>query len=110
MINKVKKEIKELIKKLEINCSIKEFQDKVDWNIISKFQKLSEDFIKEFKEIVNWNNISWKQKLSEDFIYDFQDKLDMDFLIENNKITKNRLLELKKINSIHSRFEILDIR
>jgi len=34
----------------------------------------------------------------------------MDFLIENNKITKNRLLELKKINSIHSRFEILDIR
>ena len=40
---------------------IKEFEDKVDWVCISKYQHLSEDFIREFKDKkdkVDWNNIS----------------------------------------------------
>jgi hypothetical protein len=37
---------------------IREFQDKVDWEFISRYQKLSEDFIREFKVKVEWNFIS----------------------------------------------------
>jgi len=50
MTSKVKKEIEKLIKKLDLNCSVKEFKDKVDWNSLSLHQKLSEDFIREFKD------------------------------------------------------------
>jgi hypothetical protein len=31
---------------------IREFQDKVDWNFISKYQTLSENFKEEFKHIL----------------------------------------------------------
>ena len=53
---------------------IREFQDKVDWLYISKFQTLSEDFIREFKDKVWWRNIFVEQKLSEDFILEFKDE------------------------------------
>jgi len=106
----VKKEVKIIIKRKSLNCSVEKFQDKINWNWICRFQKISEDFIREFQYKVNWNSISYFQKLSEDFICEFQEKLDIEWLIENNKIAKERLLELREINSIHSRFEILDIR
>ena len=35
-----------------------EFQDKVDWYYISRYQKLSEKFIREFQDKVKWNYIS----------------------------------------------------
>ena len=43
----------------------------IDWNNISKHQKLSENFIREFQDKVNWYNISNYQKLSEKFIKEF---------------------------------------
>ena len=89
---------------------IKEFQDRMNWRDISRFQKFSENFIKEFKDKLDWYWIAHCQDLSEDFIYDFRGRLDIDYLIEHNKIAKERLSELREINSIHSRFEILDIR
>ena len=48
MKTNVKKEILELIDKLKLDCSLKEFQEKVNWDYISRYQKLSEDFIREF--------------------------------------------------------------
>ena len=56
---------------------IREFQKKVDWDYISKYQKLSEDFIRELQNKVDWDYISEYQKLSEDFIREFQNKVDM---------------------------------
>ncbi len=159
MTNKVKKEVEKLIKKYDINCSveefkdkvnwnsisihqilsesfIKEFKDKVNWNYISKNQKLSENFMREFKDEVSWINISYCQKLSLDFIREFEDKVDWYYIseyqklseyfiyelsfilkseifkkyfIKTDKITKERLLELKKENTIYSRFEILQL-
>ena len=53
MKNSVKKEVEKLIKKLDLNCSIEEFKDKVDWFNISCSQKLSLDFIREFKDKVD---------------------------------------------------------
>ena len=37
----------------------------IDWYSISKYQKLSEEFIVKFQNKVNWYSISRKQKLSE---------------------------------------------
>ena len=51
---------------------IREFQDKVDWNFISKYQKLSENFIREFQDKVDWYYIAMNQKLSKKFIREFQ--------------------------------------
>lgn len=54
---------------------IREFHNKVNWNMISKYQKLSEDFIKEFENKVDWDNISMFQKLSEYLIREFHNKV-----------------------------------
>ena len=62
MVKEVKKEVEELIKKLELNCSVEEFKDKVDWKYISWKQGLSEPFIREFKEHVEWETISYYQR------------------------------------------------
>ena len=75
MKNSVKKEVEELIEKLDLNCSIEEFKDKVDWYYIS-WKQLSEKFIREFKDKVSWNLISASQKLSLDFIKKFQVEID----------------------------------
>jgi hypothetical protein len=70
------KEIKGIIEYYNLNCSVKEFKDKVDWIDISVYQSLSEDFIREFQDKVNWNCIPAFQHLSEDFIREFQNKVD----------------------------------
>lgn len=87
-----------------------EFKDKIDWKYISEYQKLSEKFIKEFKDKVNWRNISEKQRLSGNFIYEFRDRLNIDTLIKKGIITKKRLKEIEKKETVQNRFEILDIR
>ena len=37
---------------------IREFNDKVDWSAICRYQKLSEGFIREFKDKVHWGVVS----------------------------------------------------
>ena len=56
------------------------------WSEISKYQKLSEDFIREFKDRVNWNCISEYQELSYEFI------------LEHISLIKVELLDLTKFN------------
>ena len=51
---------------------IREFKDKVDWDYISTYQYLSENFIEEFKDYVNWNDIIIYQILSEKSIIKFR--------------------------------------
>ena len=59
---------------------IREFQDKVNWWLISEYQKLSEDFIREFKDNVSWVDISIAQVLSEDFIREFKDRVNWRYI------------------------------
>ena len=66
------KEIESIIKKENLNCSIHEFQDKVDWYWISYKQKLSEEFIEKFQDKIDWRGISYSQKLSDGFIEKFK--------------------------------------
>ena len=51
-------------------------KDKVKWGYISEYQKLSESFIEKHKDKVNWYNISKHQTLSEEFIEKYCDKVD----------------------------------
>ena len=73
---------------------IREFQDKVDWKMVSSYQTLSENFIREFQDIVDWSKISHFQHLSKKFITEFQDKVDWRFLRFNEEIDFDPL-ELK---------------
>lgn len=68
--------MQELIKKLEkyYRKLISEFNE-YDWTYISRYQKLSEDFIREFQNEVDWYLISEYQDLSEDFIQEFKNKI-----------------------------------
>jgi len=64
-----------------------------DWNYISRYENLSEEFIRKFKNKVNWRNVLAKQKLSKDFIREFHYKI-KDDLTENDWI----LISQKKLN------------
>jgi len=122
MNKEVEEEIKKLIEEKGLDCSIeefidnlcgtnweyissyhklsenfiKEFKDKVDWGYISRFQKLSENFVREFKDKVNWECISEYQKLSEDFYKEFKDKININYLKKN----KNIDVDIEKITTI----------
>ena len=48
------------------------FKKYIDWDEISRYQKLSEDFIREFEDYVDWYEIRHNQNLSEDFIKEFK--------------------------------------
>ena len=67
----------------------------IDWNNISKHQKLSENFIREFQDKVNWCNISYKQKLSEEFIREFQDKFNWESISRNQKLSEDFIREFQ---------------
>jgi hypothetical protein len=99
MNKKVQKEVKELIKKLNLNCTIDAFKNKVNWDDISYSQKLSEEFIREFENKVNWNYISYSQKLSEAFIREFENKVDWIYISINQKLSESFIREFEnKVN------------
>ena len=105
MTNKVKKEVEKLIKEEELNCSVEEFEDKIDWKYISIYQILSEDFIKEFKDKVNWYCISCYQTLSEEFIYNMRNYINIDYCLRNNLITQEYIDKRKIVN----RYDLMDL-
>ncbi len=74
---------------------IREFKDKIVWYWISKNQKLSEDFIREFQNKINWYRISDHQKLSEDFIREFQNYVDWGNISTYQKLSENFICEFK---------------
>jgi ribosomal protein L24E len=65
-----------------------EFQDKVNWGMISQYPKLSEEFIEKFQNKVYWFWISKCQKLSEKFIEKFQDNVDWEDISEYQKLSE----------------------
>ena len=95
MKQNVRKEIEEIIANQNLNCTVGEFKDKVDWYYISSYQKLSEDFMREFKDKVYWDDISEYQKLSEDFIREFKDIVDWKCISSYQKLSEDFIREFK---------------
>jgi hypothetical protein len=91
----VQKEVKELINKLNLNCTIDEFENKVDWYWISYYQKLSEEFIREFENKVDWNCISRSQNLSEEFIREFKNEVNWGNISTYQKLSESFIKEFK---------------
>ena len=82
----------------ELNANYESLEE-IDWLNISRYQKLSEDFIREFKDEVNWVCISENQKLSEDFIREFKDKVNWFWISKYQKLSKDFIREFKdKVN------------
>ena len=54
--------------------------DKLDWDYISIYQKLSECFIEKHADKLDWDCISACQKLSEDFRKKHADKVRWDYI------------------------------
>jgi hypothetical protein len=76
------------------------YSDKLNWNLISRYQKLSENFIKKHSDKVNWYEISYYQKLSGKFIKRNVNKINFTLLMMNKNISdgiKNEILTLKEI-------------
>jgi len=76
---------------------IRENSDKVNWLWISACQNLSEVFIREMaaKDLVNWCYISVYQKLSEDFIREFQNKVNWSWISNCQKLSEDFIREFQ---------------
>ena len=79
----------------EVFDYIRENKNIVNWNVISSWQKLSEDFIREFQNRVNWLCISKYQQLSEEIIKEFEHKLDWFYISMYQNLTEEFIRELQ---------------
>lgn len=68
-----------------------------DWNTISQYQKLSEDFIREHKDLVYWPDISLHQTLSEDLIREHRDLVDWNWISHNQTLSEDFIREHKDL-------------
>ena len=85
---------------------IREFQEQLFWNLISRYSVFSEDFIREFQDRVDWASVSLNQKLSSNFIREFKDRLYWKEISIAQELTNDTLIEFK--DKIH--WEIYFIR
>jgi hypothetical protein len=83
---------------------IEDFQDKINWYLISRYQQLSENFIKEFQDKVNWNLISICQNFSNEFLQEFSDKIDIELYhqIHEEKTYQQKLKEIEEYAKDHN--------
>jgi hypothetical protein len=66
-----------------------------DWNNISQYQKLSEDFIQEFKDCFKYYFSVSIYLLKEDFIKEFQNKVAWRFISQYQKLPENFIREFQ---------------
>ena len=72
---KIKKKIKNADEELNGVFIERRLDDKINWDFISKDQKLSVNFIRIFRNKINWDFISKDQKLSVNFIRTFRNNI-----------------------------------
>jgi hypothetical protein len=79
--------------------TLREFQNKIDFRYIPKYQILSEDFIREFHYRINWiclnNNMIPNKGYSYDFIRDFQNKVDWFLICEYQYLSEDFIREFQ---------------
>ncbi|CCU55607.1 tryptophan repeat gene family [Choristoneura biennis entomopoxvirus] len=75
---------------------IRKCKNVIDWNNISLYQLLSENFIRDFKNKVNWKYISYKQILSENFIREFKNRIYWKYISKYQELSEEFIIEFKK--------------
>ena len=69
---------------------MREFQDKLDWDIISTYQELTIEFVEEFQDKINFNNYAeYNQYISEDIVRKFIDRINLDCLLNSYYVSEN---------------------
>src|SRR3712207_7198634 len=66
---------------------IERYKDRLDWFWVSMKQRLSEGFIDKYQDRIGWESISKYQQLSEKFIEENRDKIDW-FWVRDRKSTR----------------------
>lgn len=77
---------------------IREFQNDINWNFVSKFQreKLSLGFIREFQDKLNWKEIFRSPRmLTRDFITEFRERIDWDDISEYHLLSEDFIREFQ---------------
>ena len=77
---------------------MREFQDKINWPMISMRQKLNEPFIREFQSKVKWGYIVRNQKLSHNFLIEFGEIYDLE--LSNPEVTKFQKLGISFLETV----------
>lgn len=69
---------------------VREFVNRIDWNFISIFEPLSEEFMRYFSNrlVLDWNKLSAHQKLSEDFIEEYFHKVNTNYVSCYQKLSE----------------------
>lgn len=62
------------------------FKDKINWNSVSRYQVLDEKLIEKYSNLLNWDKISRYQKLSSKFINKYKLKLNLNNLIKYQQL------------------------
>ena len=100
-MDKLEKEIKEVLKEYHVN-NIEDINEH-KWFLIAEEMKLSEKFIEKFENYVDWDFISCYQNLSEEFIIKHQDKLTWKYIFSRQKLSEKFIREYcNKINLNHN--------
>jgi len=96
---KLEKEIKNIIKVLDLKCRVNNFTDlhlnrKSDWMMISTF-KLSEDFVRKFKNYICWKTYTKNPNITIDIIREFKDYIDWYTMSKYVKLSEEFIREFK---------------
>jgi hypothetical protein len=69
----------------------------LDWALISRYQTLSESMIRKYIDKIHWNNISSYQTLSESFIEEFKDNLEFYYIAITQNLSESFVRKHKDI-------------
>ncbi len=67
----------------------------IDWEYVSRFIKLPEEFMRRYKDEVRWGWISHDQKLSENFMREFKDKFEWIHICTDQVLSEKFIEEMK---------------
>lgn len=51
------------------------WSDRLDWYLVSRYQRLSPEFIRRWADKLDWNALSLRADLTESFMFEYRDKL-----------------------------------
>ena len=68
---------------------IQSTNDTINWEFISMYATLSEDFMRKYQNKLNWSYLSICQIMSEEFIDEFSDKVDWKYIVSCQHLSQS---------------------
>lgn len=87
-----------LSSKYKLNSNVlRKYKYYIHWWLASENQYLEDEIIDECKDLVNWISITKHHLYNESFIIKYKDKIDLDFILQNFKLSDKCLRILIKV-------------